>query len=127
MNYKMKRIILSVMLVVALLSLLVVGACKDTTVPTTPTTPTTPATTPATPTTPTDAPAEAEVFKWKLVYYAPPQDVYEHMAVDFCDQLREMSGGRLDITPYPEGAIVPAAEMLGAVEKVAYVNIPHQR
>ena len=106
MNLKVKRIILSAMLVVALLSLLLVGACKDTSTPVTPTT---------TPTTPTDAPAEAEKIEWKLIYFAPAGDFYQRMAVDYCDRVREMSNGRLDITPYPGGAIVPAGEMLDAV------------
>lgn len=98
MSFKVKRIMLSAMLVVALLSLLLVGACKDTAAPATP-----------------DAPAEVEKFEWKLTYFAPAGDFYQRMAVDYCDRIRAMSNGRLDITPYPEGALVPATEMLDAV------------
>lgn len=102
MRLQIKKIILSAMLVVALLSLLLVGACKDTPAPATPTTP--------------DAPAVAEKFEWKLVYFAPPGDFYEGIAVDYCDRIREMSDGRLDITPYPEGTLMPATEIMDSVK-----------
>jgi len=104
MSFKTKRIILSAMLVVALLSVLLVGACKAEP----------PA--PTTPTTPTDAPAAPEVIEWKLHYFAPAGDFYDLMVVDFADRVRAMSGGRLDITPYPEGALVPPTELVDAVK-----------
>ena len=65
---------------------------------------------------PGPAPAPAKVFDWKLIYYAPPQDVYDSFAVDFAEDVTRMSGGRLKMTPYPEGTIVPATEMLEATK-----------
>jgi len=108
MNIKVR--IIAMALLIGLL--LMIGCAQEAPAPTAPTKP---APTQPAPTTPTQSPASEEVFKWKLIYYAPPQAVYEHFAVDFCDDLREMSNGRLDFTPYPEGALVPAAEMLDAV------------
>ena len=79
-------------------------------VPAQPATPVTP-TTPATPAKPAPAPA-AEVFKWKC----GTSDAGETLdyAKSRYARIKEMSDGRLDITPLVSGALVPAPEMLEA-------------
>lgn len=65
----------------------------------------------------TPAPAPAKVFKLKHHgYHAPGNNLYEAQ-VRLADNLRKWSGGRVDITVYPENAIVPSAELHTAAQK----------
>jgi TRAP-type C4-dicarboxylate transport system substrate-binding protein len=86
MNSRTKKIILSAILVVSLFSLMISSACAEEAPP---------------PPAPTPEPPVEEKFEWKLIYFAPAGDFYQRMAVDYCDRVRAMSNGRLDITPYP--------------------------
>jgi TRAP-type mannitol/chloroaromatic compound transport system substrate-binding protein len=79
------------------------GVTKTTTVTTTATT------------TKTQAPTE-DVFEWDLQAMSGAGIwIYDPLILTFCDQVREMSNGRLDLTPYPANALVPVDEIADAV------------
>jgi len=59
-------------------------------------------------------------FKWKMVTTWPPNfPVLGEGCVLLADWIREMSGGRLDITVYGGGELVPALEVFGTVRSGA--------
>jgi len=77
--------------------------------------PTTPApTTPAT-TTPAPKPA-AEVIKWKSQAAWVPGTAEYFMMVETSKNIEQASGGRLVITDYPGGALMPTAEHFNGVK-----------
>ena len=77
-----------------------------------------PAPSPAPSPTPSPTPApppSAEVIKWRLQSNWAIGGM-DHIAVEhFADWVREASGGRLDITVFPEAALVPTEDTLTAV------------
>ena len=63
------------------------------------------------------SPASAEkVIKWKAQTLWSPAVIPYKTFEAFCHRVKVMSGGRLEITPYPAGAIVPTFETLDAVK-----------
>ena len=127
----MKRLtfITSICLIAALLLSLVLSSCAPTSAPA-PTQPTQPAYTPGvtqpaptrvTPTTPqatkpAAAPA-AEVVKWRMQTFVPEPDLaWPEGALFLTDNIKEMSGGRFDIKPFVEAAIIPTEDILAAVK-----------
>lgn len=72
----------------------------------------TPAPAPAPAPTPTPAP---EVIEWRLQHMYPTGSRDDQLTQLFCDHVLKASGGRLKITKYGMGTLVPATEMLDAV------------
>ncbi len=58
----------------------------------------------------------ADVTKWKIQTFWGASELPHKTFEDMCERIKTMSNGRLIITPYASGAIVPAFEMLDAVE-----------
>jgi TRAP-type mannitol/chloroaromatic compound transport system substrate-binding protein len=59
----------------------------------------------------------AEVpIKWKAQTLWNPQETPQRTFEDFCKKIKVMTNGRLEIEPYPAGAIVPTNETLTAVQ-----------
>ena len=56
-------------------------------------------------------------IKWRMVEPWPAGNLLHNWAQHFCDSVRATSGGRLDITLYPAGALVPAMEVFDAVSE----------
>ncbi|MBN1153178.1 MAG: TRAP transporter substrate-binding protein DctP [Dehalococcoidia bacterium] len=106
-----KRFLYPAMAIVLVLGV-ALAACAPQPAPTTPTTPTTPTAT-TTPTTPSQ-PA-AKVFKYVWQDISPPGAAIYLILQECVDRIRVASGGRLDITLYPEGAITPRDETTPAV------------
>jgi TRAP-type mannitol/chloroaromatic compound transport system substrate-binding protein len=60
--------------------------------------------------------AAAETIKWKAqAFWSAAEETYKTFA-DFCNKVKTLTDGRLEITPYPAGAIVPTFEALDALE-----------
>ncbi|MBA7572029.1 Lactate-binding periplasmic protein [subsurface metagenome] len=63
-------------------------------------------------------PTPTEVIKWRVQSFYPGGAPYASLVSEFfCDTVGELSGGRLDITPYGSGAIVPFGETVDAVSR----------
>jgi TRAP-type mannitol/chloroaromatic compound transport system substrate-binding protein len=60
--------------------------------------------------------ASSTTFNWDMATTWLEIIHYFDIAVHFCDSVRMASGGRLTITPYPAGEILPAAKVLDAVQ-----------
>ena len=115
MNKKIVKVIMASLVVLALAALPLAMACAEK-APAPATTPA-PATSPK-PTTPVATPAEKEIIKWRMQNYVPGTvDSYQILGPDFCDLVRVMSNGRLDITPYAAGELVKNTEIMDAVGK----------
>jgi len=57
-----------------------------------------------------------QVFKWRMQTVDPPGMVGPEITQKaFCDRVRAMSGGRLDITLYTAGQLVPSKEIVEAL------------
>jgi len=63
---------------------------------------------------PSPPPAE-KVYNWRMQSFKSPGDVEYDALEPFCDSLRRMSNGRLDIAVYPAAEVVPTAELLDSV------------
>lgn len=61
--------------------------------------------------------AGTEVFKWRMVTSWPSGIPLYTATVKFAERLKAVTGGRIDITVYPAGALVPAMEVFDAVSK----------
>ncbi len=62
-------------------------------------------------------PALAEkTIKWKAQALWSAAELSYKTFVDFCERIKVLTNGRLEITPYPGGAIVPTFELLEAVQ-----------
>ncbi len=60
----------------------------------------------------------AATLNWKLQSFAPAgMWYYETLLKSFVDNVKQMSGGRLVITQYPAGALVPSTEIMDALGK----------
>jgi len=60
---------------------------------------------------------EAQTISWKMQTTWPAGIALHRSAVGLAKRIEEMSGGRIKIDIVPAGAIVPAFEVLGAVDK----------
>lgn len=57
-----------------------------------------------------------ETIKWKAqALWSPAEATYKTFS-HFCERVKVLTNGRLEITPYPAGAIVPTFECLDAVK-----------
>lgn len=118
---KKKGILVAVSLLLVLG--LLIGGCAKAPATTTPTTPapttpkpTTPSSTTPKPTTTTaPTPTQPQAYKWKFQTIHSTGERTQQICIDLADEVRAMSDGRLDITVYPTGALMPATEMLDAV------------
>lgn len=66
---------------------------------------------------------KGEVFKWRLQSWAPAGDATYEAAQKFAEIVATASGGRLEITPYTAGSIIPAGKefdsvMSGSIEAI---------
>lgn len=66
---------------------------------------------------PSPAAPEEEVIKWQVVTPYPESNPVMPQLRAFCDSVGVLSGGRLLLTAYPGGAIVPGLAELEAVEE----------
>lgn len=57
------------------------------------------------------------VFKWRMVTSWPSGIPLYAATVKFAERLKAVTGGRLDITVYPAGALVPPMEVFDTVSK----------
>lgn len=58
----------------------------------------------------------ANPIKWKIqTYWSPVEESYKAFA-DACKRVKVLTNGRMEITPYPGGAIIPDFEALEAVQ-----------
>jgi len=57
-----------------------------------------------------------KAIQWKAQTLWSPAVIPYKTFESFCQRVKEMSNGRLEITPYPAGAIVPTFECLDAVK-----------
>ncbi len=58
---------------------------------------------------------QATVFRFQSTW--PAKDIFHEYANDFAKKVNDMSGGRLKIEVLPAGAVVPAFQLLDAVNK----------
>lgn len=65
--------------------------------------------------TPGGTPA-GEVIEWRCQTVSPTGNEQWYGEVYMCDAIRDMSNGRLDITPYSAGELVPTGEILESVK-----------
>jgi len=63
----------------------------------------------------TQAVAEDKI-KWKAQAFWSPSELTYKTFVQFCENVKTLTGGRLEITPYSGGAIVPNGDALDAVK-----------
>ncbi|MEK6592092.1 MAG: TRAP transporter substrate-binding protein [Pseudomonadota bacterium] len=61
--------------------------------------------------------AHAQQFKARMQTAVPTSSIYFELLKKFSDRIDKMSGGRLKIEVLPDGAVVPAFEILDAVDK----------
>jgi TRAP-type mannitol/chloroaromatic compound transport system substrate-binding protein len=61
--------------------------------------------------------AHAQQFKARMQTAVPTSSIYFELLKKFSDRIDRMSGGRLKIEVLPDGAVVPAFEILDAVDK----------
>ena len=64
-----------------------------------------------------DAAVSTDRFLWKMVMPWTKDLLFYDVAVHFCDSVRLASAGRLDITPFSAGELVPAMQSFDAVSK----------
>lgn len=109
-----KRLWVSATALLGVVCLVAAGCAPDTqtTTPPSPTSPTTtsPPTTPTTPSQPSD-----KVFKLRMQTTHGTAELKYKVYEEWANNLRTITGGRLDITVYPSGAIVKVFEQLDAL------------
>ena len=59
--------------------------------------------------------AQAQTVKLKFQSTWPNKDIFHEFAADYVKRVNDMSGGRLELELLPAGAVVPAFQMLDAV------------
>lgn len=64
----------------------------------------------------TPAMAPAKTIKWKAQSFWSAAELTHKTFVDFCNRVKVLTNGRLEITPYAGGAIVPTFECLDALQ-----------
>ena len=61
--------------------------------------------------------AESKVYRWKLSTYGTPSD-WEFLGIKYlCEKVKEMSGGRLILKPFPVGQLYPPTDVVAGVSK----------
>lgn len=63
-------------------------------------------------------------FRWRMVTTWSKSLLFHDIAVHFCDSVRLASGGRLDITAFSDGELVPAMQTFDAVSQ-GVVEVGH--
>jgi len=63
------------------------------------------------------ASAQAQQFKARMQTAVPTSSIYFELLKKFGERVDKMTGGRLKIEALPDGAVVPAFEILDAVDK----------
>ena len=53
----------------------------------------------------------------------PAKDIFHEYANDFAKKVNDMASGRLKIEVLPSGAVVPAFQLLDAVNKLSLIHI----
>ena len=57
-------------------------------------------------------------IRWRMQTHWPTGvGYYKDVYVKFCDRVRAATGGELDITPLPPGAIVPTKDVFEAIDE----------
>lgn len=56
-----------------------------------------------------------QIHRWRVQTLWAAADVPQKLFSDFCDNVKKLTGGRLEITPFASGAVVGAFETLDAV------------
>ncbi len=59
--------------------------------------------------------AQATAFRFQSTW--PSKDIFHEYATDFAKKVNDMAGGRLKIEVLPAGAVVPAFQLLDAVNQ----------
>src|SRR4249919_956107 len=59
--------------------------------------------------------AQTTSFRFQSTW--PSKDIFHEFALDFAKKVNDMAGGRLKIEVLPSGAVVPAFQLLEAVNK----------
>jgi len=113
----MTRKIVIGMVVTILLASSVLVACAAPAPAPTPTPTPTPAPTPTPTPTPAPSPAEPEKFEWSMQSFVSPVDAGHQKLEEYWAMVKDETGGRLDVTMFPGGAIVPTADIPDALSK----------
>jgi len=70
------------------------------------------------------APATSETIELSYSNFFPPTHLHSILAEQFCDEIKERSNGRVDITYYPGGTLTLAAEVYdGVVEGISDIGM----
>lgn len=65
-----------------------------------------------------NAQAPAKVYKWRMQSIDPPALIGPQITQkDFCERVKKMSNGRLDITLFTAGQLTPTLEIVGSLAK----------
>ena len=65
---------------------------------------------------PAPAPAPEKVYQWRLqAFYPPPDEKFTIGLEEFVKRVSEATNGRIEITLYPGGALVPSPEIFKSV------------
>jgi len=109
-----KKIVIGVVIAILLASTVLVACAAPA-----PTPAPTPTPTPAPTPTPTPAPSPAEPakFEWQMQSFVSPVDAGHQKLEEYWAMVKEETGGRLDVTMFPGGAIVPTADIPDALSK----------
>jgi len=66
------------------------------------------------------APATSETIELTYSNFFPPTHLHSVLAEQFCEEIKELSNGRVEITYYPGGALTPAPQTYdGVVEDIS--------
>ena len=113
-----KRIVVGVVVVILLASS-ILAACAAPAPTPSPTPSPSPTPTPSPTPSPSPTPAEPEKFEWSLQSFVSPVDAGHQKLEEYWAMVKEETDGRLDVTMFPGGAIVPTADIPDALSKGA--------
>ena len=111
-----KKIIISAVVAVLLVSTMLAACAAPTPAPT-PAPTATPTTTPTATPTPSPTPAAPEKFEFKMQSFVSPVDAGHGKLEEYWAMVKDETDGRLDVTMYSGGAIVPTADIPDALSK----------
>jgi len=107
-----KRIVIGVIIAILLVSTMLAACAAPAPTPTP-----TPSPTPTATPTPSPTPAEPEKFEFKLQSFVSPVDAGHGKLEEYWAMVKDETDGRLDVTMYSGGAIVPTADIPDALSK----------